>query len=126
MDAVEYLKEAIRICNTTNDCKECPFRNLKATFPCHSWVDSVDAANPEKAVEIVEKWAAEHPKKTRQSEFLKMFPNAQLDDDGMFNFSLKPCDIDPEYADKVCDQYSDCQDCQREYWSEEVEYEFKK
>lgn len=57
---------------------------------------------------------------------MKMFPNAQLDDDGMFNFSLKPCDIDPEYADKVCDQYSDCQDCQREYWSEEVEYEFKK
>lgn len=126
MDAVEYLKEAIRICNTTNDCKECPFRNLKATFPCHSWVDSVDVANPEKAVAIVEKWSAEHPKKTRQSEFLKMFPNAQLDDDGMFNFSLKPCDIDPEYADKVCDQYSDCQDCQREYWSEEVEYEFKK
>lgn len=123
MDAVEYLKEAMRICNTTNGCEECPFRNLKATFPCHAWVDSVavDVANPEKAVEIVEKWAAEHPKKTRKSEFLKMFPNARLDNDGMLNFDLKPCDIDPEYADKICDQYSDCQDCCKEYWNEEVE-----
>lgn len=126
MDVVEYLKEAMRMCDTTKDCEECPFHNLNATFPCHSCPGHLDVANPEKAVEIVEKWAAEHPKKTRKSEFLKMFPNAQLDDDGMFNFSLKPCDIDPEYVDKVCDQYSDCQDCQREYWSEEVEYEFKK
>lgn len=121
MDAVEYSKEAKRMCDTVGDCRECPLNSSNTVIPCKLVRDNWELTNPEKIVAIVEKWASEHPKKTRQSEFLKMFPNAQLDDDGMFNFSLNPCDIDPEYADKVCDQYSDCQDCQREYWSEEVE-----
>lgn len=122
MDAVEYLKEAIRICNTTNDCEECPFRNFKATFPCHSWVDSVDAANPEKAVEIVEKWAAEHPKKTRKSEFLKTFPNAAIRDS---HIDIKSCEVDTEF--KCPDRNTvSCGECKQRYWHEEVEYEFKK
>lgn len=29
-------------------------------------------------MQIVEQWAKDHPVKTRQSEFLKMFPNAQM------------------------------------------------
>lgn len=122
----DYFREATRMCDTIGDCDECPLNGLKVVIPCQLTKASLELANPEKEVEIVKEWAKEHPVKTRQSELLKIFPDAQLDDDGMFNFSLKPCDIDPEYADKVCDQYSDCQDCQREYWSEEVEYEFKK
>lgn len=125
MDAVEYLKEAIRICNTTNDCEECPFRNFKATFPCHSWVDSVDAANPEKAVEIVEKWAAEHPKKTRQSEFLKMFPRVPMKNGLLLT---NPCWVDSTV--KCLKQKSDgvyedapekCVECRKKYWLAEVE-----
>lgn len=123
MDAVEYLKEKNRMCRKygelPRDCFECPIGNDGGG--CQAGVFEDQEVAEEELVAIVEKWSAEHPIKTRQSEFLKMFPNAQLDDDGMFNFSLNPCDIDPEYADKVCDQYSDCQDCQREYWSEEVE-----
>ena len=123
MDAVEFLKAKNRMCREygelPEDCFACPIGNDSGG--CQAGVLENQKVTEEILVQIVEKWAAEHPKKTRQSEFLKMFPNAQLDDDGMFNFSLNPCDIDPEYADKVCDQYSDCQDCQREYWSEKVE-----
>lgn len=121
MNVIEIMREFGKMCSIESEhgCSgcglSCEFNGTGET--CEKFM----VENPEKTVEIVEKWVAEHPKKTRQSEFLKMFPNAQLDDDGMFNFSLNPCDIDPEYADKVCDQYSDCQDCQREYWSEEVE-----
>lgn len=118
MDAVEYLKEAIRICNTTNDCKECPFRNLKATFPCHSWVDSVDVANPEKAVEIVEKWAAKHPKKTRQSEFLKIYPHVKRFD-GIIN--INPCVIENGYRPNGDECMASCVECRKEYWLGEVE-----
>lgn len=122
MDAVKYLKEAKRMCDVIGDCRKCPINGLVAVIPCKLVGCNLELANPEKVVEIVEKWVAEHPKKTRQSGFLKMFPNAQLDDDdGMFDFDLKPCDIDVEYADKVCDQYSDCQDCCRAYWLTEVE-----
>lgn len=114
MDAVELLKEAWRMCKEQSDCKLCPISEF---CPIGNYVFKVE--EPEKAVEIVEKWAEEHPKKTRVSEFLKMFPNAQLQPDGMLNFDLKPCDIDPEYADKVCDQYSSCPDCCKAYWLEE-------
>lgn len=120
MDAVEYLKEAIRICNTTNDCEECPFRNFKATFPCHSWVDSVDAANPEKAVEIVEKWAAEHPKKTRQSEFLKMFPNAKLEK-GVIRICPQHIEGEDNYACVISAGLPSCTGCRKKYWLTEVE-----
>lgn len=116
MNAIEFLEKIRIICEHHLNCDDgCP---LKTWYDKNLYSLSED---PKKVIEVVEKWTNEHPVKTRQSEFLKMFPNAQLDDDGMFNFSLNPCDIDPEYADKVCDQYSDCQDCQREYWSEEVE-----
>ena len=119
MDAVEYLKEAMRMCDTTKDCEECPFHNLNATFPCHSCPGHLDVANPEKAVEIVENWAAEHPKKTRQSEFLKMFPNAKLGDSGILWFF--PCDIDTSYKhSKECDNVQ-CWDCRKKYWLTEVE-----
>lgn len=37
---------------------------------------------PEKAIAIVQKWSDEHPQKTYLSEFLKHYPNAQLNDDG--------------------------------------------
>lgn len=36
---------------------------------------------PAEAVEIVERWAKEHPAKTRQSEVLKMFPSAATEKD---------------------------------------------
>lgn len=37
---------------------------------------------PEKAIEKVQRWSDEHPRKTYLSEFLKNYPNAQLKDDG--------------------------------------------
>lgn len=123
MNEIAIMRDYGRMCNSASTCDGCELHKLfKVDETCAEFVLN----NPKKTIETVKQWAETNPIKTRQSEFLKMFPNAQLDDDGMFNFSLKPCDIDPEYADKVCDQYSDCQDCQREYWSEEVEYEFKK
>ena len=114
MDAVEYLKEAMRMCDTTKDCEECPFHNLNATFPCHSCPGHLDVANPEKAVEIVEKWAAEHPVKTRKSEFLKTFPNANPED-------IDPCNMDTSLATDGTCGYKRCDDCRKEYWNEEVE-----
>lgn len=86
MDAVEYLKEAKRMCDTVGDCRECPLNSSNTVIPCKLVRDNWELTNPEKIVAIVEKWALEHPKKTRQSEFLKMFPNAKLGDSGILWF----------------------------------------
>lgn len=123
MDAVEIMREYARMCLTMNglDCENCELSSGKngTNEVCNVFMQE----NPEKAVEIVEKWMAEHAKKTRLDEFLKMFPNAQLRPDGMLNFDLKPCDIDLEYMDKMCDQYTDCQDCCNDYWLAEIDDE---
>lgn len=73
----------------------------------------------EKMVSTVEQWAKEHPVKTRQSEFLKMFPNAKLCEG--LPLAL-PCHIDINVRDKNGDcRFKFCSDCRRAYWLQEVE-----
>lgn len=58
------------------------------------------------------------PKKTRQSEFLKAYPNAKTNQ-GIID--ICPGDIDKDFDE--CKNYSIgcCVECQRDYWLQEVE-----
>ena len=59
------------------------------------------------------------PKKTRQSEFLKMFPNAELADSAI---NICPKHLDGNYD--RCGNYEGkipCIECQKDYWLQEVE-----
>ena len=116
MDAVEYLKEKNRMCRKygelLRDCFECPIGNDGGG--CRAGVFENQEVAEEELVAIVEKWAEEHPIKTRQSEFLKMYPNATP-------FHIDPCNVDADMAiDSKCRRKS-CIECREEYWSEEVE-----
>lgn len=113
MDAVKYLKEIVRMCKSMECCKDCAFSGGITTFPCKSTNKKLEYRNPEEAVAIVEKWAAEHPVKTRQSEFLKIFPDAAP-------LGISPCRIDINMAGSECCNKS-CAKCRREYWNQEVE-----
>ena len=78
MDAVEFLEEQYRMCEALNShCEECglSYTNNKTDRVCGDFIKRL----PEEAVAIVEKWAKEHPRKTRQSEFLKQHPNASIE-----------------------------------------------
>ena len=116
MDAVEFLKTKRRMCSGGN-CDKCSLRdgNNGTDYGCRAFCENY----PEVAVAIVEKWSAEHPIKTRQSEFLKMFPNAKFDDN-------KTIDICPRRVDATIPErprcYSlACHTCRKEYWLAEVE-----
>ena len=109
MDAVKYLKERKRMCDSYNNmCDGCGFGKVPK---CNRTEDD----NPEKAVAIVEKWSDEHPKKTRQSELLKAFPNAEIE-----NGIAVAC---PKSLDKnvECEPLSSCVECIRKYWLTEIE-----
>ena len=54
------------------------------------------------------------PKKTRQSEFLKKYPNANVS-------GIQPCSIDKENSGEYCSKYDWCSECVERYWSQEVE-----
>ena len=113
MDAVKFVKTLGRMCNA--ECIRCEFWKRRSSGEsCTSWQKN----HPEEAVAIVEQWAADHPIKTRQSEFLKLFPGVDADKtDGCL--TLNPCII-YEKIRKECEGRK-CSDCRREFWLAEVE-----
>ena len=82
----------------------------------------MDAWEADKQVEIVNKWAAAHPRKTRQSVFLEQYPEAQIDDNGVLG--VCPAQISLSHrtdGDRCIDLNRKCADCHREFWSQGVE-----
>ena len=81
MNAIDYLKELNRMCNSNLECPECPlfYVNNGRGLACSNF----DKKRPEEAVEIVEKWSKEHPVKTIKDDFLEKYPNAKLREEGI-------------------------------------------
>ena len=117
MDAVEFLKEKERMCNKCSACSRCPVckENNGFNLDC----EDLQIENPEEFVAIVERWSAEHPVKTRQSELLKMFPDADLTRSGVVNICPRYTDVNYRKQDECCG--TDCGDCIKEYWLSEVD-----
>lgn len=116
MDAVEYLKTLDRMCHC--ECLKCEFSKVRSGIEtCPVW----QRTHPEEAVEIAEKWAKEHPVKTRQSEFLKMLPNVPLNDKGQPAFCPKLLDTEYHPIGNCCLDVDICQRCMDNFWGQEVE-----
>ena len=114
MDAVEFLKARSRMCND-NVCEgDCPL-----FYCCNDRIDD----NMVELVSIVEQWAKEHSVKTRQSEFLKQWPDAEIGDDGLP--TVAPCQLYKDMGAKdengVCFKKCGCDKCRRDFWLKEIE-----
>lgn len=114
MDAVEYVKQRNRMCDYYVNCSECPVGQYKV---CAS------IAGIPKLIPIIEQWAKEHPVKTRQSEFLKIFPEASMLNDEYLN--ICPAQISSECRDRETggcyDPGMDCGKCKHDFWLKEIE-----
>ena len=101
-----------RLCKTYHtNCPDCPMWNEVCTF-CIMDNTQVDKAN-----EIILKWCEEHPIKTRQDEFLKMFPNARIDVNGAL--SICPKCVNKDFSCQTSEKR--CISCCKEYWLAEVD-----
>lgn len=120
MDAVEFIKTVNRLCKN-QICEECPV--YKNGMCCMVGFDDDSIKNIEETVSKVEQWAKDHPVKTHQSEFLKMFPNANIK---TITASLSPCVLDREENPHRCAKYGylsiscRCIKCRDDFWNEEV------
>lgn len=76
-----------------------------------------DNNTPEEIVAEAEKWAAEHPVKTRQSEFLKHYPDARILAHGCLN--VCPMNVFSD-TDINCNAQP-CIECKKAFWLAEVE-----
>ena len=114
MDAVKFLKEYDRMCKSCGfDCTKCGIHNIRNGEGC---IETV-VEHPEETVAAVKKWSVEHPEKTRQSEFLKMFPKVDMNRGAI---GILPCILDKDYGSEKCDE-TDCFSCRKKYWLAEVE-----
>lgn len=101
MDAVKFIEERNRMCGTMSE------------------VWGVDAVQ---IVKNTEEWSAAHPRKTRQSVFLKQYPEALVGDDGILH--VCPSNISAAYRNSVggCHNPNNpCKACYKQFWMQEVE-----
>lgn len=117
IDAIEYVKQRNRMCDYYVNCNDCP-------ASLHEGCSSLESVS--ELVPIVEQWAKEHPVKTRQSEFLKMFPHPRLDRNGC----LMICPMDAVGKEYMRDDIPGCinseldiccEDCCRDFLLKEIE-----
>lgn len=112
MDAVMFVKEWARMCKSVKRCDDCIIGKSAGMFTlCGNAIKE----DPEKHVAIVEKWSAEHTIKTRQSEFLKIYPDARIAKNGAIQICPNRIEKSKEFDCRV-----NCHDCQKEYWLAEV------
>lgn len=106
MDAVKFIEEHRRMYKVTG--KHLP--TLAEGIPA------------EDVVKEVEEWSAAHTRKTRQSVFLKHYPESSISTHGVL--LVCPCPISASHrnANGGCATIGRrCDDCRKEYWMQEVE-----
>lgn len=122
MDAVKFLEEAKRMCESYEECEACP-ANADGFDDCR--IDNMQDIDAADAVAIVEKWSKENSIKTRSSEFLKHYPDATVDCHGMVDICPKAVDKNYTPVNGCCNTHCDgdtsCDECCYEYWMQEVE-----
>ena len=108
MDAIEFIKAMKQMLSAGANCST-----------VQKYISAYKKNDYEGIVEAAEQWAAEHPIKTRQSEFLKLFPGAPIyPDTGLVRVS--PCQVDRALCGN-CPTGIDCIECRKAFWLAEVE-----
>lgn len=123
MDAVEFLKTVDRLCRAEEDCSSCPLNGYACDANLKDVARYYTLESVQDMVQKVEQWTKDHPLKTRQSEFLKKFPNADMQK----ICTLFPCVMDQTIKPTRCVKYESfsspkkCVECRKDYWHEEVD-----
>lgn len=117
MDAVKFFKTVNRLCKNPG-CEGCPVcKDGMCMVMRMVRLDDVLDESIEETISKVEQWAKDNPIKTRQSEFLRMFPKAEIKDDYLW---MCPKYINYDYnPEGNCHEIS-CSDCKRKFWLTEV------
>lgn len=119
VDALKFIEERNRMCNRywqiDGDCDGCPLVGERECNKLRNMVDDAGKAVG-KAVEIVEQWSQEHPRKTRQDVFLENYPDAALD-----NGALKVCPLNVCKSAELNCNNTTCYLCKRTFWMQEAE-----
>ena len=115
---IDFFSELKRLCSLRLTCEaiahdeQCPLHGF-----CEITYSKIYAEDAIKAVENLQKWSDEHPKKTYIQDFLEKFPKAQIDSDGSPFACRKKLYGGVRPNDKRCDRRETCKNC----WNEPME-----
>ena len=114
-----FFEELDRMCNTVNEygeVEDCVF--YKPHYGCCGYMNWLPDG-VEKAITVLQKWSNEYPShslpKTRQSEFLKIFPTALMTNNVI---DIMPCEIIDEELERCS---GNCAVCRKIFWLAEAE-----
>lgn len=119
MDAVKFIEERKRMCESFGDCcYGCPAWDGSCKLETETYIKCA----ADKQVEIVKEWAAAHPRKTRQSVFLEQWPDTQLDENGNVIICPKQLCRGEEFNKLLAAcRGTNCYECRRKFWGKVVE-----
>ena len=116
---IDFFAEAKRLCDSRTACsaneknkERCP---LFVFCKCNITTRSVEETIM--AIENLQKWSNEHPKKTYAQDFFEKFPKAQSGSDGTPFVCRKTIYGEVRPNDKRCDRREACKNC----WNEPME-----
>lgn len=111
----ECVKHTINVLTAPYINDKCSIQNLENG-------DDYDKVNS-----IISEWCKLHPTKTRQSEFLKLYPKASMDKMEPYKgrlLSICPKKLDTSLS--CCTNNTSCLSCRKEYWLTPIENEVSK
>lgn len=120
MDANKFMSEFRRLCDSYYRCSDCPLgkdKRICGYYPGRYTQEAISAV-----IKTVEEWSAAHPCRTRQRVFLEQYSEAAIDMHGVLQ--ICPMVISTTYRDsdgECVNPTKKCEDCRREFWSQEVE-----
>ena len=113
MDTTKFMMAMGQICRN-HQCGDC----MLNSFCQKIWYERTKE-DVEKATKLVEELPENRPAKTRQTEFLKKFPNAAVSH-GTIN--ILPCWLDETLAEDCDNGYPrECVECRKEFWNKVIE-----
>lgn len=103
-----FLKELNRMCKINKSgCPDCPYYELleRGNWTCMD----IFKEYTQEAIEILQKWSDEHPRKTYLEDIKEKFPD--LNEDGLIDVSC-PEDFYGDTAKSKCEVYDhNCEKC---------------
>ena len=115
---INFFSELKRLCSLRLTCgavahdEQCPLSGF-----CELTYSKIYIEDAKTAVENLQKWSDEHPKKTYIQDFLEKFPKAQIDSDGSPFACRKKLYGGVRPNDKRCDRRETCKNC----WNKPME-----
>ena len=123
MEAIKLLEEAKRMCESHSVCEAC----LLFADGDSCAINAERKSSPQelkRIVESVQKWSSEHPKVTRLSNLLRIFPDLFLDNARFPSGCVRDYDQMHDCPIKkgalIGNTFDSCVVCKQQFWNQEI------